>query len=453
MNENIKENKMGTMPPMRLLLTMSLPIMLSMFIQALYNIVDSMYVARVSQSALTALALAFPVQMLMTSVAVGTAVGTYSLISRRLGARQQGEASLAAGNGITLAAISSLVFMALGLLFTKQYFAMVADSAETAQAGYEYLSLVMIWCPGCLLSITFEKLLQSTGKTMLSMVTQIVGAVANILLDPIFIFGGFGIPAMGVKGAAVATVIGQFMATAIGIVLVRFKNHELPIRLGQLRLRSKTVGEIYRVGVPSIIMQSIGSVMTFFMNLILKSFSEAAVTVFGIYYKLNSFVFMPIFGLNSGQVPIIGYNYGARKKKRILQTVQSSIIVAVIIMLIGTAIFEFLPEQMFMLFNPTDEILEIGVHAFRVIAICFVPAAVGIMLSGVFQGIGVGIYSMINSITRQLALLVPSAYVLARLCGLYYVWYAFVIAEAASLIMMIWMFLYAKKKYIDPMPD
>lgn len=453
MDENIKENKMGTMPPMRLLLSMSLPIMLSMFIQALYNIVDSMYVARVSQSALTALSLAFPVQMLMTSVAVGTAVGTYSLISRRLGAKRAGEASLAAGNGITLAAISSLVFIVLGLLFTGTYFSAVAETAETAAAGRDYLSIVMIWCPGALLAVTFEKLLQSTGKTVLSMTTQIIGAVANIVLDPIFIFGGFGIPAMGVKGAAIATVIGQFMSAAAGLLLVKYKNHELPVSFKQLSLDGKTVGDIYRVGIPSIIMQSIGSVMTFFMNLILKSFSETAVTVFGIYYKLNSFVFMPIFGLNSGQVPIVGYNYGARQKKRILQTVRSSVIVAVLIMIVGTLLFEFIPDKMFMLFNPTDELIEIGVHAFRIIAICFVPAAVGIMLSGVFQGIGVGIYSMINSITRQLVLLVPAAYILANLFGLHYVWYAFVIAEAASLAMMIGMFFYAKKKYIDPLPD
>ena len=449
----IKENKMGTMQPMKLLLTMSLPIMLSMFIQALYNIIDSIYVSQVSDEALTALSLAFPIQMLMSSVAVGTAVGTYSLISRRLGARMSEQAQRAAGNGYTLQILSSLVFTVFGLLLTGVYFDAVTDSPVTAALGEEYLSIVCIWCVGIFIAIASEKMLQSTGKTLLSMSTQALGAVINIVLDPILIFGRYGFPVMGVKGAAIATVIGQVAAAALGVLLAKFANPELPIKLHEFKLKAATVKEIYIVGAPSIVMQSIGSVSTFFLNLILKSFSETAVTVLGVYFKLNSFVFMPVFGLNSGQVPIIGYNYGARKKKRIMETLRSALIVGVIIMAIGTALFEFMPDKMFMLFNSGADRLEIGVPAFRIIGLCFIPAAISIVLSGVFQGIGVGLYSMINSIARQLVLLVPAAYLLANVFGLSAVWYAFLIAEVFSLAIMIGMFFHAKKRYIDPLPE
>ncbi len=449
MEKQIKENKMGTMAPMRLLISMSLPIMVSMFIQALYNIVDSIYVSQYSNNGLAALSLAFPIQMLMSAVGVGTAVGTYSLISRCLGARRHEDAERAAGNGLTLATLSGLVFLVLGLLFTGPYMRAVSDNPETVRLGEEYLSIVTVYGMGVFHSVMTEKMLQATGKTTLSMITQIVGAATNIVLDPILIFGRYGFPELGVRGAAIATVIGQVLAMIAGIILVRRFNPELPVHFRHLRLRGETVRAIYVVGVPSIIMQAIGSLMTFLLNLILKQFSETAVSVLGAYFKLNSFVFMPIFGLNSGQTPIIGYNYGARKKERIYATLRSALLVGIAIMVVGTAVFELIPDRMFMLFGSSEELLAIGVPAFRIIGLCFIPASVSIVLSGVFQGIGVGLYSMINSILRQIVLLLPAAWLLATFAGLDYVWLAFPIAETISLVYMILMYRRADRKYIS----
>lgn len=435
MSENVElrgENKLGTMPVNKLLLSMSLPMMISMLVQALYNIVDSIFVSRISENALTAVSMAFPLQTLMIGVAIGTCVGVNAILSRFLGEKRFGEADKAAVNGIFLAAVSYIVFMIIGFTCVGVFYRTQTDNAEILQAGTEYLSTVLILSFGIFFQTMYERLLTSTGRTIYTMITQSTGAIINIILDPILIFGLAGAPKMGVRGAAVATVIGQVVAAIMAAVFNHYKNPDINISFKGFRPDGKLIKEIYIIGVPSIIMQCIGSVMTYTMNRILIVFSSTAVAVFGVYFKLQSFIFMPVFGLNSGAVPIIAYNYGAARRDRLVKTWKLAIAYAVGIMLVGTIIFEAIPSTLLSLFAASDFMIEVGVPALRIIAIHFPVAAFCIVTGTLFQALGKSVYSMITSIMRQLVVLIPAAMLLSLLGNVTYVWLAFPIAEIMS---------------------
>ena len=435
LKENIRqENKMGTMPVPRLLITMSLPMMISMLVQALYNIVDSMFVAKLSEEALTAVSLAFPIQTLMISVASGTGVGINALLSRNLGEKNFNGANRAAKNGIFLSIISCLVFALFGIFGARFFFSVQTNDPKIIQYGAQYLTIICVLSVGIFMQITFERLLQSTGNTFYNMITQGIGAIINIILDPILIFGLFGMPRLEVAGAATATVIGQLIAVAMSLYFNIKKNPEININMRKFRPHGKTISAIYQVGIPSIIMQSIGSVMTFGMNKILLMFSSTAAAVFGVYFKLQSFIFMPVFGLNNGMIPIIAYNYGARYKKRIIQTIKISILIAISIMTIGFILFQTLPEWMLLnLFDASDNMVAIGVPALRIISLCFILAGFGIIAGSVFQALGNGVYSLIVSACRQLIVILPAAYIFAKVFGLNMVWWSIPLAELVSL--------------------
>lgn len=428
-----RENKMGTMPVNQLLISMSLPMILSMLVQALYNIVDSIFVAKISENALTAVSLAFPLQNLMIAVSSGTCVGVNALLSRSLGERRQTEANLAAENGIFLSVLSFLLFSLFGIFGSRSFFASQTGNAEVIQFGTEYLVICMGCSFGIFLEMTFERLMQSTGRTIYSMITQGTGAIINIILDPILIFGLCGVPAMGIRGAALATVIGQIAAMLLAIFFNQTRNPDLQLSLKGFRPNKRIIGHIYAVGVPSIVMQSITSIMTFGMNKILILFSETAVSVLGIYFKLQSFIFMPIFGMNNGLIPILAYNYGAANRKRIMHTLKLGISIAVGIMLFGLLVFQIFTPQLLMLFNASEEMLAIGVPALRIISLSFLFAGYCIIVGSFFQALGNGIYSLLVSIARQLFCLLPLAFLFAKLFGLHAVWYAFALAELVSL--------------------
>ncbi len=445
-----KENKMGVMPIRRLVVSMSLPMMVSMLVQALYNIVDSIFVARLSEGALTAVTLAYPVQNLLIAVGTGTGVGINALLSRSLGAKDRKHADRAANTGILLALIHYVVFLLVGLFGARAFIASQTADAEIIEYGTTYLSIVCTLSFGCLLQITFERLLQATGRTMLSMVSQLVGAVFNIIFDPILIFGLLGFPKFGVAGAAYATVLGQIIAACVGLVLNLRKNHEIHLSLAEvLHPSGSTIGKIYRVGIPSIIMVSIGSVMTYGMNRILMRFSATATAVFGVYFKLQSFFFMPVFGMNNGMIPIMAYNYGAGNKRRIYEALRFALTLAVVIMVIGTLVMELIPGLLLGLFNASDQMLAIGVPALRIIALHFPLAAVGIVLSSVFQAFSKSLYSMFVSLGRQLVILLPVAYLLAQTGEVTSVWWSFLIAECVSLAMSIVFYRRIKRNVIE----
>ena len=423
----VQENKMGVMPVGKLLFSMSLPIMISMLVQALYNVVDSMFVARVSENALTALSMAFPIQNLMIAVSTGLGVGLNAVLSRALGAKDEKGVNRAATNGIMLLFICGLIFMIGGVTIVRPYFEM--------KSGIDYTTIVMVGSMGVFMQILFERLLQSTGRTLLTMISQGTGAIINIIFDPIFIFGLFGFPKMGVAGAAYATILGQWVAAAIGLVMNIRKNPEVSISMKGFRPHGATLSRILAIGIPSVVMQSIGSVMTFLMNQILIAFSSTAVAVFGVYFKLQSFVFMPVFGLNNGTVPIVAYNFGARKGDRMKKTIQYAICAAVGIMIVGMLLFQSIPDRLLRLFDASDEMLRIGVPALRIISLAFPLAGFGIGASSVFQALGYSVYSMIVSLIRQLVVLIPCAYVIGRVTGdVTGVWWAFFIAELVSLM-------------------
>lgn len=426
------ENKMGTMPVGRLLITMSLPMMFSMLIQALYNIVDSIFISRVSEEALTAVSLAFPLQRLMIAFSVGTSVGINSLLARRLGERNRPGAEKVAGNGIAIMFLTYILFALVGLTASRAYMEIFTPDPDLVSMGHQYLSICMILSFGHFYSILFEKLIQATGDTLSSMLVQLLGAVVNLIFDPIFIFGLLGLPAMGVRGAAAATVLGQICSMFLGVFILR-RNRFITVRFRQARLDRKISLETYKVGVPSIIMQGIGTLTSSGMNKILISFSPVATTVFGAYSKLESFVFMPIFGINNGLIPIVGYNFGARRYDRIKRAAKVGIILSTCIMGTGMAVFAFFPQALLSLFAPSALMMEIGIVAFRRISACFVFAGISIMLSGVFQGVGDGSFSMMNSIARQLVVLLPSAWLFGRLWGLESVWLCFITSEVVSL--------------------
>lgn len=428
------ENKMGVMSVNKLLITMSLPMMISMLVQALYNIVDSIFVSKINEYALRAVSLAFPIQSLMIAVAVGTAVGLNAFLSKTLGEKDYEKANVIAENGVFIEFASFLVFAVIGLLVSRPFFLSQTDIPEVAKYGTIYLTICCCASFGIFTQMAFERLLQSTGKTFYTMITQGVGAVTNLILDPIFIFGLFGLPEMGVAGAALATVLGQVVAGGLAIYFNHKVNTELHLSFKGFRPDGHLILQIYKVGIPSIVMQAIGSVMTYGMNLILGAFG-AAQTVFGIYFKLQSFIFMPVFGLNNGMVPIIAYNYGAKKRERVIQTMKSSILYAVGIMLVGLVVMEIIPAQLIGLFNATDELIELGVPALRIICLSFCFAGFCIVVGSVFQALGNGVYSMIISIARQLCVLLPVAYLLSLSGNVNLIWWSFPIAEIASVTM------------------
>ena len=443
-----QENKMGVMPVNKLLITMSLPMMISMLVQALYNIVDSIFVSMISENALTAVSMAFPIQTLMIAVAGGTTVGVNALLSKSLGEKEFERANKVAVNGIFLAIVSFAAFFLVGLLGSRAFFLTQTKVEEIVVFGTEYMTLCCCASLGIFMQFIFEKLLQSTGKTIYTMFTQGAGAIVNLILDPILIFGYLGFPAMGVAGAAIATVTGQFIAAILAIVFNIKCNKEIHLSFRKFKPDLHLIGMIYQVGLPSIIMQAIGSVMTYGMNRILVTFTETATAVFGVYFKLQSFIFMPVFGLNNGMIPIIAYNYGAGKKERVIKTMKLSIIYAVSIMLVGLMIMEFFPKTLLGLFNASEHMLSIGVPALRIICLSFVFAGFCIVVGSVFQALGNGVYSMIVSIARQLLVLLPAAYLLSRLGNVNYVWWSFPIAELMSVAMSTFFLIRIYRKII-----
>lgn len=446
-----RENKMGTLPIGRLLVNMALPMVISMLVQALYNVVDSVYVSRVSENALTAVSMAFPIQNLMIGFSTGVGVGMSSLLSKSLGSHEFDRANKAAGNGLVLSAICCGLFMLFGLTCSGLFFDIQTDIPEIREGGTAYLQICTICSFGIFGEILFERMLQATGRTMLTMVTQGVGAILNIVLDPLFIFGGLGIPAMGVAGAAVATVVGQVAAFVLALVFHVLKNHEVSLSRETVMLQWWTVKIILAVGVPSILMVAIGSVMTFTMNRILGGFTPTAVAVFGSYFKLQSFVFMPVFGLNNAMIPIVAYNYGARKPERIRKTVILSCAVAITFMLAGFLAFQFIPETLLAMFEPTQHFLDIGCRALQTISYSYLVAGICVVLTAVFQALGNGIYATIVSLARQLVVLVPVAYLLSLTDRLELVWLAFPIAEAFSLAVTLGLFVRIYRRKLKPL--
>ena len=449
----LKENKMGTMPVGRLLISMSLPMMISMLVQALYNIVDSVFVSRICEDALTAVSMAFPLQSLCIALGAGMGVGVNALLSRSLGEKNFDLVNKTALNGLFMTLVSYLVLLVVGITAVKPFYMLQTDSQTIIDFGTDYLTVVCCCSFGMFFQFTFERLLQSTGKTFLSMITQTTGAVINIILDPIFIFGLFGVKAYGVKGAAIATVIGQIVAATLAMIINIKKNTEINFSLKGFRPSGEIIWQIYKIGIPSIIMQSIGSVMVFCLNKILIIFSSTAVAVFGVYFKLQSFVFMPVFGLNNGIIPVLAYNFGAKKKKRMLDTVKCGLTVAFSIMVVGMIVFELIPDKLLMLFDASENMQSMGIIALRTIAVHFPIAAICIALGSTFQALGYAVYSMIISIARQIVVLIPAAYLLAQLGSVNYVWWCFPIAECMSLLMTLIFFTKIKKEVIYNIPD
>lgn len=434
------QNKMGTMPMTKLILSMSIPAIFSMTIQAMYNVVDSIFIGQYNQNGLTATSFAFPLQLLLVAVSVGTAVGVNSLVSRKLGERNFREADDAATHGLLLCGISYAIFLIIGIFAVRPFMSLYTQNQQIIDYGVQYLTVVLCCSVFSIVQIMLEKTLQATGNMIFPMLFQLTGAIVNIILDPILIFGCGFIPSMGILGAAIATVFGQFCGMVFALIVMFCKKHEVKISFKNFKINISTVKNIYSVGFPSIIMQSIGSVMIIGLNAIL-SVSEAAVTVLGIYYKLQSFVFMPCFGLNQGVMPIIGYNYGSRNKKRLYSALKRGIIIAVIIMAIGTVLMWTIPDKLISLFGGTDQLMEIGVPAFKTISLCFIPAAAGILFTTLFQAVGKGIRSLLMSFCRQLVLILPIAFILSNIFGITSVWYAFPIAEIGSLILAVVFFL------------
>ena len=448
-----QENKMGVMPIGKLLVNMATPMIISMLVQAMYNVVDSIYVSRISESAVTALSLAFPIQNLLIGFGVGIGVGVNAYLSKALGEGDREKANRTAGNGILLTLIATIGFMIFGFFGAEAFFKTQSEVQETVEGGAAYLSICCIFSMGVLISILCERLLQATGRTMHTMITQSAGAITNILLDPVFIFGVdfLGIPAMGIAGAAVATVIGQWVSATLGIIFNLKFNHDVRFGLRYLKPDGKIIAPVLSVGVPAIVMNSIGSVMTFGMNKILQGFNETATGVFGIYFKLQSFFFMPLFGINNATISIIAYNYGARRPDRITGTLKRSALSAMTIMLLGLLAFQLLPDLLLGIFEPSDEFLRIGRQALRTISFHFPLAAIGISLGACFQALGNGIYSTIVSLCRQLIALLPAAYLLSLSGEVTHVWWSFPIAEVVSAAVTLLLFWRIYKQKIQPL--
>ena len=453
LNLSEPENIMGTMDVNPLLIKLSIPMMISMLVQALYNVVDSIFVARVSENALTAVSLAFSLQNLMFAVGIGTGVGVNALLSKSLGEKNQYRANKTAENGLFLALCSYLVFLVLGLTVVRPYFYAQTADADIAEQGIRYLTICCVLSLGMFMQVMNEKLLAATSRTTLSMISQLVGAIVNIILDPIFIFGYCGEALSGTTGAALATVIGQFCGAGVSFYLNLRKNPDIQLDFKGFRPSAEAIKRIYTVGLPSIAMQCVGSVMTFLMNQILMAFTATAVAVFGVYFKLQSFVFMPIFGMNNGMVPIISYNYGARKPERVKKTIRLAVFYAECIMLVGFCIFQFLPDKLLGLFAASDAMLAIGVPALRIICPHFLLAGAGIVLSSVFQALGNGVFSLTVSICRQLVVLIPAAWLLSRTGEVNMVWWAFIIAEVVSLALSLVFMARINRTVIVPLSE
>lgn len=450
------ENKMRTRPAGRLLFTMALPLILSMLVQAVYNVVDSVYVSQISESAVTALSLAFPVQNLLIGCAIGVAVGVNSLLSKSLGEGNRDHANIAAGNGIFLAAIVMVVFMVFGIVGSRPYYTIQSTVAETIEGGTSYVYICCLFCGGLLIEVLGERLLQATGRTVYTLFTQGTGAILNIILDPVFIFGfePLGIAPMGVAGAAVATVIGQWVAGIMAVIFNLKCNKEVQFGLKYLRPHGKVMKLILAVGIPSMVMMAIGSVMNFAMNQILLGFTqygETPAAVFGVYYKLQSFVFMPVFGLNNAAITLVAYNYGARLPQRITKVLKASVTGAFVFMVAGTLLFQFAPNLLLMPFDPSADFMDMGMTALRIISFHFPLAAIGIALSASFQGLGNGSYSTIISLCRQLIVLVPVTYLLSLSGNIHLVWWAFLISEVVSLALTLLFFRRIYKARIKPL--
>ena len=450
-NNPLQQNKMGVMPVGKLLINMALPMIISMLVQALYNVVDSIYVSQISESAVTSLSLAFPIQNMQIGFAVGIGVGVNSLLSKSLGENNQEAANRTAGNGFTLMFIITVAFILFGFFGVRPYFEMQSTVTETVEGGIAYSRICCVWTLGVFISILCERLLQATGRTVHTMITQSTGAIVNIILDPILIHGWFGLPAMGIAGAAWATVIGQWTSATLALLFNIKFNHDIHLNVRYFKLDAKIVKMILTVGVPSIVMNSIGSVMNFGMNQILQSFTETATSVFGIYFKLQSFFFMPLFGINNATISIIAFNYGARKPERIVRTLKLAIAVAIGLMTTGLLAFQFAPDLLLGLFNPSEEFLHIGRSCLRTISWSFPLAAVCISLGASFQALGNGIYSTITSICRQLVVLLPAAYLLSLSGVVNRVWWAYPIAELASCAATAFFFLRIYRQKIKPL--
>ena len=449
--ETLQENKMGVMPVGKLLVNMALPMIISMLVQAFYNIVDSVYVSQVSESAVTALSLAFPVQNMQIGFAVGVGVGVNALLSQSLGRKDQESVNWAAGQGVFLALVATALFMLFGFFGVRPYYTMQSTVAETVEGGIAYTSICCIFTVGVFIQVLCERLLQATGRAMQTMILQGTGAIINIILDPVFIHGWWGMPKMGVAGAAVATVIGQCTGAVLGIYLNLRHNPEVQLHVKFMKPNWKVIAPILEVGIPSVVMNGIGSVMNFGMNQILQGFNEVATGVFGIYYKLQSLFFMPLFGINNATISILAYNYGARKPKRIVHTLKLATAVAVCIMLVGLAVFQLFPQALLGIFNPTEEFLAIGVKALRILCLPFPVAAICISLGASFQALGKGSYSTVVSLCRQLIVLLPAAYLLSLTGDVNNVWWSFPIAEIMSALVTGLLFAKLYRQKVKPL--
>ncbi len=452
-NNAPQENKLGTMPINKLVMSMALPLIVSNLVQALYNIVDSIFVAQINENATKAVSLAFPIQMLIIAVAVGTGVGTSSLMSRKLGEKNFKDAGAAANQGFFLAACGAILFLIFGLFFTDPFFTATTDNAEICSMGISYLKICCCASLGVFIQINCERILQGTGNATWSMILQIIGAVTNIILDPVLIFGWFGLPQLGVAGAAIATVCGQTLAAVLGIIIVIHKTKEFKISLRRMLPNGRMILTIYQVGFPSIIMQALNSVILTVINSLLMPVSELSVWIFGVYFKIQSFVFMPIFGLNNGIIPIIAYNYGARRKKRILDTMRVSFIFALSVMAAGTLLFWLIPELLLSMFNPTEETLRAGCSAFRIISISFLFSGVAIVCSGTFQALGKGFSSLLISAIRQALVLLPVFIALLYLVGPEAVYFSYPVAEFVAAVLSAIIMIRTYKKQIAHLPD
>ncbi len=448
MEQVMKENKMGVMPENKLLISMALPMMISMLVQALYNVVDSVFVSRISEDALTAVSLAFPVQNFMIAVGVGTAVGVNALLSKTLGEKNYEKAQQVANNAVFLATVCYVIFCLVGIFLVTPFYLTQTDDPEILKFGQQYLTIVCVASIGIYMQTMFERLLQSTGKTFYTMITQGTGAIINIILDPLLIFGVGFFPEMGVTGAAVATVVGQIVAAILAIFFNKKHNEYVTVKVKEIRPTAHIIKQIYAVGAPSIVVQAIGSVMVYGMNLILIAFTSTATAVFGVYFKLQSFFFMPVFGLNNGMVPILAYNYGAGKRARVVKVIKLSVTYAVAIMLLGFALMQFFPEQLLLMFNASENMVAIGIPALRIISTSFLFAGFCIVVGSVFQALGNGVYSMIVSITRQLVVLLPVAFLLSRFGNVNLVWVSFPIAELFSVTLSAFFLVRIYKKII-----
>ena len=450
------ENKMGTMPVLKLIFNMSLPIMFSMLVMALYNIVDSIFVGKICDEALAAVSLAFPIQNLMVSFAVGTSVGVNALLSLKLGQQNQNDVNKTAMNGVFLSVVTWIVFAVAGTLISSSYLKSQTDNSSVIHLGEQYLEIILILGFGQFIGGMFDRLLQSTGRTFLSMISQLIGAVFNIIFDPISIFGLGPFPELGIRGAALATVLGQILGCLVSFILNISKNHDIQFKFSNILPNKKIIAQIYRVAVPAILMSSITSVVTYFLNLIFKGIENGgdnAITVYGIYFKLNSFIFMPVFGLNNGIVPIIAYNYGAEHKKRILKTIKYSLLVAFCIMFFGVIIFESFPDVLFRMFTDNEVIIQMGKGALRKIAPSFFGAAIAITLSAIFQAFSAAFFSLLVSFLRQIVVFLPAAYFLGKTGDVNNVWWCFIIAEFMSVLVSVSCMRNIYRKKISVMED